>query len=108
MTICDENTATLRAACLPFVCGDVIQIFVRTNLESGQTGFCQGSIIVSDLTNNNQLIITSNTLKADDFNDPNIGFKFYFDDGSGSIAAVIAGQRCNAGMGLETAEVLYY
>ena len=38
-TMCDENTATLRAACLLFVCGHFIQIFVRSNPESGQTSF---------------------------------------------------------------------
>ena len=112
VTMCDENTATLRAACLPFVCGDVIQIFVRTNPESGQTGFCQvtgrsiivNTEIVSDLTNNNQLIITSSTLKTDDYNDPNLGF--YFDDGNGPMAATIAEERCNAGTGLETSQEL--
>ena len=110
--VCDENTATLRAACLEYVCGDVIQIFVRTNPESGQTGFCQvtgrsiivNTEIVSDLTNNNQLIITSSTLKTTDFNDPNLGF--YFDDGSGTMAAMVARERCNAGMGNETSTEL--
>ena len=112
VTMCDDNTATLRAACLPFVCSHFIQIFVRTNPESGQTGFCQvtghsiivNTEIVSDLTNNDQLIITSSTLKTTDYNDPNLGF--YFDKGSGPMATTIAEQRCNAGTGLETSQEL--
>ena len=42
--------------------------------------------------NNDQLIITSGTLKTTDHNDSNLGF--YFDKGSGSMAAMIAEQRC--------------
>ena len=40
-SMCDKNTATLRATCLPFVCGHFIQIFVRSNPESGQTSFAK-------------------------------------------------------------------
>jgi hypothetical protein len=94
------------------VCGDFIQIFVRLNPESGQTSLCQvtgrsiivNTEIVSDLTNNNQLIITSSALKTTDYNDPNLGF--YFDEGSGAMAEMAAQQRCNAGTGLETSEEL--
>ncbi|MCG8625603.1 MAG: hypothetical protein MJE68_26835 [Proteobacteria bacterium] len=110
--VCDDTTATLRAACLPFVCGHVIQIFVRPNPESGQTGFCQvtgrsiivNTEIVSDLTNNDQLIITSGALKTTDYNDPNLGF--YFDEGSSIMSTTIAQQRCNAGTGVEISETL--
>ena len=56
--------------------------------------------IVSDLTNNDQLIIAFGALKTTDYNDPNLGF--YFDEGSGSMVAMTAEQRCNAGTGLET------
>ena len=110
--VCDDTTATLRAACLPFVCGHVIQIFVRPNPESGQTGFCQvtgrsiivNTEIISDLTNNDQLIITSGALKTADYNDPNLGF--YFDEGSRIMSTMIAEQRCNAGTGVETSDEL--
>ena len=106
--VCDENTATLRAACLPFICGHFVQIFVRPNPESGRTGFCQvtgrsiivNTEIVSDLTNNDQLIIASGALKTTDYNDPNLGI--YFDDGSSGMAALTAQDRCYAGTGLET------
>ena len=111
-TTCDENTATLRAACLPFVCGHFIQIFVRSNPDSGRTSFCQvtgrsiivNTEIVSDITNNDQLIITSSSLKTTDYNDPNLGF--YFDEGSGAMAAMMAEARCNAGTGEEMSEEL--
>ena len=110
--VCDENTATLRAACLPFVCGDFVQIFVRPNTESGQQNFCQvtgrsilvNTEIVSEIDNNDQLIVSSNNLKTTDFNDPNLGF--YFDEGSSSMASLIAEQRCNAGTGVDTSTVL--
>jgi hypothetical protein len=110
--VCDDTTATLRAACLPFVCGHFIQIFVRPNPESGQTSFCQvtgrsiivNTEIVSDLTNNDQLIITSSNLKTTDYNDPNLGF--YFDEGSGTMAAMAAEQRCNAGTGVDLSQEL--
>jgi hypothetical protein len=87
-------------------------MFVKPNPESGQTSFCQvtgrssfvNTEIVPDLTNNNQLIITSSALKTTDYNDPNLGF--YFDEGSGTMAAMAARQRCNAGTGVETSEEL--
>ena len=111
-SMCDKNTATLRAACLPFVCGHFIQIFVRSNPESGQTFFCQvtgrsiivNTEIVSDISNNDQLIITSSSLKTTDYNDPNLGF--YFDEGNGDMAAMMAEARCNAGTGEEMSEEL--
>ena len=110
--ICDETTATLRAACLPFVCGDTIQIFVRPNPESGQTSFCQvtgrsiivNTEVVSDVNNNDQLIVISNNLKTDDYNDPNLGL--YFDESSGANAVMAARGRCNAGTGDEMSEFL--
>ena len=103
---------TLRAACLPFVCSDTIQILVRPNPDSGQTSFCQitgrsvivNSDIVSDINNNEQLTIRSNTLITNDYNDPNLGL--YFDPGSGAVASMMAEQRCNAGTGDEMSDVL--
>ena len=110
--VCDENTATLRAECLPFVCGSFVQVIVSPNPDSGQRDFCQvtgrsiivNTEIVSDITNNNQLIVTSGSLKTTDYNDPNLGL--YFDDGSGIMATTVAEGRCNAGTGLETSTEL--
>lgn len=113
MFTCDETTASLRAACLPFVCSDIIQIFVRPNLQSDQTSFCQvtersiiaNTEIVSEISNNNeQIIIRSNNLKTDDYNDPNLGL--YFDESSGPNAVMAAQARCNAGTGEEMSEFL--
>ena len=106
--VCDESTATLRAACLSYVCGDFIQIFVRVNPDSGQPAgeFCQvtgrsiivSNEIVSEITND-QLIVESSTLKTTDFNDPNLGL--YFDEGTGPTSVMMAEERCNAGTGEE-------
>ena len=102
----------VRAACLPFVCGHFIQIFVRPNPDSGRTDFCQvtgRSIIVntetvSDINNNEQLIVRSNALTMDNYNDPNLGL--YSDPGRGAVASIMAEQRCNAGTGDEMSDVL--
>ena len=110
----DDNTVTLRTACLPFVCSDVVQIFVRLNPESGQTNqFCQivgrSTILNTEIVSNrpdlnDQLILTTDNLITDDYNDPNLGF--YFDPGSGDTAFMMAEQRCNAGTGDEMSDVL--
>ena len=107
-SVCDDTTATLRAACLSYVCGDFIQIFVRVNPDSGQPAgdFCQvtgrsiivNTEVVSELVND-QLIIDSRSLKTTDFNDPNLGL--YFDEGTGPNAVLAAEGRCNAGTGEE-------
>ena len=110
--VADDDTVTLRAACLPFVCDDFVQVLVRFNPESGQTGFCQVGGRSAKVNNhrvsiteiNEQIFITSSNLITDDYNDPILGF--YFDPGSGAVASMMAEQRCNAGTGDEMSDVL--
>ena len=109
---CDETTATLRAACLEFVCGDSVQIIVRPNAQSDQTSFCEvtgrsllvNTEVVSELTRNDQLLLRLFNVKSTDFNDPNLGL--YFDEGAGQMSSMIAEERCNAGTGTDTSDMI--
>ena len=100
----------LPAICVRSFHPDICNCQVQPGKWSDQ--FCQvtgrsiivNTEIVSDISNNDQLIITSSSLKTTDYNDPNLGF--YFDEGSGAMAAMMAEARCNAGTGEEMSEEL--
>lgn len=115
--LCNADTATVRGACLPYICGDSVQVLVRANTSSNsQEGFCmvtglsvllQGSPFLAISDQADQLIINSVVnpgqddlelqLLATDLNDPNLGL--YADVGGSDMAPDFARQRCNAGLG---------
>ncbi len=102
--VCDETTATLRAACLPFVCGDNAIVTVFPNAESGQTDSCTitgrsvllSNSLLSDTEINDQLIMRSTLLSSNDFNNPDLGLYF---EGNALNSALMAEQMCFDGTG---------
>lgn len=104
--VCDETTATLRAACIQHVCGDNVIVMVRPNPDSGQQmQFCQltgtsvllGNNFLSDRSDPNQIVLRLNSLRSVDYNTPDIGL--YFEPGNNLNAATVAEEMCNAGTG---------
>ncbi len=105
--VCDETTATLRAACLPYICGDNILLLAHPNPASGQADdtFCEitsrsvllGNSLVSDTDISDQLVVRPNVLSSNDFNSPTLGL--YYEAANNLNAAVAAEQMCNAGLG---------
>ena len=103
--VCDAATATMRAVCLPYVCGTNIQLLVRPNADSGRSTLCEvtgrsmllSNSLLSDLGNNVQLIVRSGELVTGDFNDPNLGL--YYTAGNNMNAVAMTEELCNAGNG---------
>ena len=103
--VCDASTATLRGACLPYVCGDNVQLLVRQNADSGSSGFCTitgrsvflSNSLLSDTSNAQQLILRTGSLVSGDFNNPEFGL--YHVPGNNMMAADLSTEMCNAGTG---------
>ena len=109
--VCDADTATMRAACIPYVCGDSVQVRVIPSIEStasscvitGRSVLLSNSL-VSDTSNNAQLLLTSSILLSENYNDPDLGL--YFEPGNTMMAADLAEQMCNAGDGVNSNTVI--
>lgn len=109
--VCDDSTATMRAACVPYVCGDNVQVIVNPSVESTGT-FCVitgrsvllSNSLVSDTGNNDQLLLTSSVLISLNYNDPDLGL--YFEPGNNMMMADQARQLCNAGDGVNNNTVI--
>ena len=111
--VCNANTATLRAACLEYVCGDEIRVLVRAAVDGqASSDFCtisKRSVLLqeSPFSNENTQQLNVQAIVGDDlalelftndFNDPDLGL--YTDANSGSpMGAMVALERCNAGLG---------
>lgn len=114
--VCNDETSTVRGACLPYVCGDNFFVLVRMSNESDvPSGFCavtRRSVLLTDSPFTNDDIFNqfsfisvvnpgqgdlSLTLLTTDYNDPNLGL--YTDTGGNDMANLFAEQRCNAGVG---------
>ena len=101
---CNMNTATLRAACVPYVCGTTLHLIVSAHSDNPTLQYCevtdrsallQTSFFASSSTAN--LPVMTADLLAADFNNPELGL--YSDVGSTLMASGFAEQRCNAGLG---------
>lgn len=102
--VCNADTATIRAACIPYVCGSDIDLFVSANPENSDLSFCgvtSRSVLLSTrfFSGSSFLRLSTSTgdLLVQDFNNPDLGL--YTDVGTSPMAADFAEQRCNAGLG---------
>lgn len=101
--VCNADTATRRGMCVPYICGNRVQVLVRTNPQSQrQSDFCmveRRSVLLSTplllSIRDEQLIVQSGDLLINDYNDPQLGL--YTDTSSTPMSGTLAMQRCNAG-----------
>lgn len=100
-TSCPSMCAEPRSMCLPFRCGDIVQVSVMSNLTTnGELSTCElinvspilGDLILAyrDSNNNQNLTIDSSVLDPASFNDPELGL--YYDP-----QPTRARQLCNGG-----------
>ena len=98
---CNASNASPRGVCIEFNCSTTVQSFVRQNPDSPTPGLCDltsiapilSSPLISGSTSNPALIILTNILLINDYNNPDIGL--YHDPTTPQMAL----ERCNTGNG---------
>ncbi len=106
--VCNDQTATLRAACLQYTCGDLVRVLVSRSPEAEvvpNSNFCgvtDRSVFLSTsfFSNNgivDQLVVNTADVLTSDYNNPFLGL--YADTSGSATASVVAMERCNAGVG---------